>query len=125
MFWANLTPVPLQYLSAEPVKSGGHVALLEGDPSVGEVTCLTGKAGDAMLFHGLTLHVNSTSRAGGTQPRVAQFARYACALSVLCSLAVVAWSLAVCIFKMPFCLCAHEMPVCALSRGGGLRAVLV
>ena len=64
------------YLFEEPVKSRGHVGLLD-DPSVGEVTCVTGKAGDAMLFHGLTTHNNSTSRAGGTQPRVALFARYA------------------------------------------------
>lgn len=36
------------YLFSEPVKSGGHKALLEGDATVGEVTCFTGKAGDAM-----------------------------------------------------------------------------
>ena len=65
------------YLFEEPVKSRGHIGLLEDDPSVGEVTCVTGKAGDAMLFHALTTHTNSTSRAGGTQPRVAVFARYA------------------------------------------------
>ena len=41
------------YLYTEPVKSGGHSAILEGDPTVGEVTTMTGKAGDAMLFHGL------------------------------------------------------------------------
>jgi hypothetical protein len=36
------------YLFTEPVLSGGHTALLEDDPTVGEVACMTGKAGDAM-----------------------------------------------------------------------------
>ena len=36
------------YLFSEPVLSGGHVALLDGDSTVGEVRCFTGKAGDAM-----------------------------------------------------------------------------
>ena len=65
------------YLFTEPVRSGGHRALLEeGDPSVGEVVCMTGRAGDAMLLHGLTTHVGSVNAAGSRQPRVAQFARY-------------------------------------------------
>ena len=64
------------YLFTEPVKSGGHRALLEGDPNVGEVACMTGRAGDAMLLHGLTTHVGSANAAGSRQPRVAQFARY-------------------------------------------------
>ena len=64
------------YLFTEPVRSGGHRALLEGDPSVGEVVCMTGRAGDAMLFHGLTTHIGSANAAGSRQPRVAQFARY-------------------------------------------------
>ncbi len=64
------------YLFTEPVKSGGHLALLEGDPSVGELVCMTGRAGDAMLFHGLTTHVGSSNAAGSRQPRVTQFARY-------------------------------------------------
>ena len=64
------------YLFTEPVKSGGHRALLEGDPSVGEVVCMTGRAGDAMLLHGLTTHIGSANAAGSRQPRVAQFARY-------------------------------------------------
>ena len=33
------------YYFAEPVRSGGHLALLEGDPNVGEVVCMTGRAG--------------------------------------------------------------------------------
>ena len=37
---------------------------------------MTGRAGDAMLLHGLTTHVNSANAAGSKQPRVAQFARY-------------------------------------------------
>ena len=64
------------YLFTEPVRSGGHRALLEEDPSVGEVVCMTGRAGDAMLLHGLTTHVGSANAAGSRQPRVAQFARY-------------------------------------------------
>ena len=64
------------YLFTEPVLSGGHRALLEGDPSVGEVVCMTGRAGDAMLFHGLTTHIGSQNAAGSRQPRVTQFARY-------------------------------------------------
>ena len=64
------------YLFAEPVKSGGHRALLAEDPSVGEVVCMTGRAGDAMLFHGLTTHIGSMNAAGSRQPRVTQFARY-------------------------------------------------
>ena len=64
------------YLFTEPVLSGGHRSLLEGDPSVGEVVCMTGRAGDAVLFHGLTTHVGSANAAGSRQPRVAQFARY-------------------------------------------------
>ena len=64
------------YLFAEPVKSGGHRALLTEDPSVGEVVCMTGRAGDAMLFHGLTTHIGSMNTAGSRQPRVTQFARY-------------------------------------------------
>ena len=64
------------YLFTEPVRSGGHVALFEGDPTVGEVVCMTGKAGDALLFHGLTTHNGSANMAGSKQPRVAQFARY-------------------------------------------------
>jgi hypothetical protein len=64
------------YMFAEPVKSGGHLALLKGDPSVGEVECMTGRAGDAVLFHGLTTHIGSTNAPGTKQPRVAQFARY-------------------------------------------------
>jgi hypothetical protein len=64
------------YLFHEPVRSAGHLALLQGDASVGEGVCMTGKAGDAMLFHGLTTHVGSANAAGSRQPRVAQFARY-------------------------------------------------
>lgn len=64
------------YLFTEPVQSGGHVALLKGDPNVGEVVYMTGKAGDALLFHALTTHSGSANRAGSRQPRVAQFARY-------------------------------------------------
>lgn len=64
------------YLYSEPVRSGGHRALLEADPSVGEVVCMTGRAGDAMLFHGLTTHVGSMNAPGSQQPRAAQFARY-------------------------------------------------
>jgi len=64
------------YLFTEPVKSGGHLALLEGDPSVGEVVCMTGRAGDAMMFHGLTTHIGSANSVRSQQPRVAQFARY-------------------------------------------------
>lgn len=64
------------YLFTEPVRSGGHRAILEGDPGVGEVECMTGRAGDALLLHGLTTHVNSANEAGSGQPRVAQFARY-------------------------------------------------
>jgi hypothetical protein len=64
------------YLFSEPVSSGGHVALLEGDPSVGDVVFMTGRAGDALLLHGLTTHVGSANAAGSRQPRVAQFARY-------------------------------------------------
>ena len=64
------------YLFAEPVRSGGHLALFEGDPSVGEVVYMTGRAGDAMLFHSLTTHVGSDNAPGSRQPRVAQFARY-------------------------------------------------
>ena len=64
------------YLFTEPVQSGGHRALLEGDPGVGEVVCMTGRAGDAMLFHGLTTHIGSENAVGSRQARVAQFARY-------------------------------------------------
>ena len=64
------------YLFTEPVKSGGHRALLEGDPSVGEVVCMTGRAGDAILFHGLTTHIGSMNAPRSRQARVAQFARY-------------------------------------------------
>ena len=64
------------YLFAEPVKSGGHRALLAEDPGVGEVVCMTGRAGDAMLFHGLTTHIGSMNAAESRQPRVTQFARY-------------------------------------------------
>ena len=64
------------YLFVEPVKSSGHQALLADDPCVGEVVCMTGRAGDAMLFHGLTTHIGSMNAAGSRQPRVAQFARY-------------------------------------------------
>lgn len=64
------------YLFTEPVKSGGHRAILDGDPSVGEVVCMRGRAGDAMLFHGLTTHIGSANAAGSRQPRVTQFARY-------------------------------------------------
>ena len=64
------------YLFTEPVRSGGHVALLEGDTNIGEVVCMTGKAGDAFLFHALTTHNGSSNRAGSKQPRIAQFARY-------------------------------------------------
>ena len=64
------------YLFTEPVRSGGHRALIEGDPDVGKVVCMTGRAGDAMLLHGLTTHVGSANTAGSRQPRVAQFARY-------------------------------------------------
>ena len=64
------------YMFTEPVKSGGHRALLEGDPSVGELVCMTGQAGDAVLFHGLTTHIGSANAAGSRQPRVTQFARY-------------------------------------------------
>ena len=64
------------YLFAEPVKSGSHRALLAEDPNVGEVVCMTGRAGDAMLFHGLTTHIGSMNAAGSRQPRVTQFARY-------------------------------------------------
>ena len=64
------------YLFAEPVKSGGHRALLAEDPGVGEVVCMTGRAGDAMLFHGLTTHIGSMNTARLRQPRVTQFARY-------------------------------------------------
>ena len=64
------------YLFTEPVRSGGHRALLEGNRSVGEVVCMTGRAGDAVLFHGLTTHIGSANAAGSRQPRVAQFARY-------------------------------------------------
>ena len=64
------------YLFTEPVRSGGHRALLEGDPDVGEVVCMTGRAGDAMFFHGLLTHVGSANAAGSRQARVAQFARY-------------------------------------------------
>jgi hypothetical protein len=76
-FLAHPELVDGSYLFTEPVNSGGHVALFKDDPNVGDVTCVTGKAGDAVLLHGLTTHVNSPSRAGGVQPRVAQFARYA------------------------------------------------
>ena len=44
------------YLSTEPVKSGGHVALLEDDPSVGEVTCVTGKASHRRDCHPAASH---------------------------------------------------------------------
>ena len=64
------------YMFTEPVKSGGHEALLKGDPSVGEMAFMTGRAGDAMLLHGLTTHVGSANQAGSQQPRVTQFARY-------------------------------------------------
>lgn len=64
------------YLFNEPVKSGGHIALVEADPTVGDVVCMTGRAGDAMLLHGLTTHNNSQNAAGSRQPRVTQFARY-------------------------------------------------
>ena len=64
------------YLFTEPVRSGGHRALLDGDPNVGEVVCMTGRAGDALLVHGLTTHIGSANAAGSRQPRVAQFARY-------------------------------------------------
>ncbi len=64
------------YLFTEPVRSGGHRALLDGDPSVGEVVCMTGRAGDALLLHGLTMHIGSANAAASQQPRVAQFARY-------------------------------------------------
>ena len=64
------------YIFEEPVRSGGHRALWEGDPSVGEVVCVTGRAGDAVLFHGLTTHIGSENAAGSRQPRVTQFARY-------------------------------------------------
>ena len=37
---------------------------------------MTGRAGDAMLFHGLTTHIGSENAVGSRQPRVAQFARY-------------------------------------------------
>tara|TARA_Y100001934_G_scaffold235007_1_gene285451 strand:+ start:370 stop:696 length:327 start_codon:yes stop_codon:yes gene_type:complete len=37
---------------------------------------MTGKAGDALLFHALTTHNGSANRAGSKQPRIAQFARY-------------------------------------------------
>ena len=36
------------YLFSEPVLSGGHTALLDGDPTVGAVKFFTGRAGDAM-----------------------------------------------------------------------------
>ena len=64
------------YLFTEPVRSGGHQAILQEDPSVGEVEFMTGSGGDAMLFHGLTTHIGSVNAAGSRQPRVAQFARY-------------------------------------------------
>jgi len=64
------------YLFTEPVKSGGHRALLDDDPSVGDVVCMTGNAGDAIMFHGLTTHIGSVNAAGSQQPRVAQFARF-------------------------------------------------
>ena len=64
------------YMFAEPVKSGGHVAMFEGDPSVGEVVCMTARAGDAILFHSLTTHIGSANAPGTRQPRVTQFARY-------------------------------------------------
>ena len=64
------------YLFTEPVRSGGHRSLLEGEPSVGEVVCMTGRAGDAMLFHGLTTHAGSETAAGSRPARVPQFARY-------------------------------------------------
>ena len=64
------------YLFTEPVRSGGHLALFEGDPSVGEVVCMTGRAGDAMLLHGLTTHIGPANAAESRQARVAQFARY-------------------------------------------------
>jgi len=64
------------YLFAEPVRCGGHRALLDNDPDVGDVQCMTGRAGDALLFHGLTTHIGSTNVPGSRQPRVAQFARY-------------------------------------------------
>jgi len=64
------------YLFTEPVRSGGHRALLDQDRSVGDMVCMTGRAGDAILFHGLMTHVASTNAAGLRQPRVAQFARY-------------------------------------------------
>ena len=65
------------YLFTEPVKNGGHLALIQEDPRVGKMICMTGRAGDAMLFHGLTTHVGSSNAAGSKQPRVTQFARYA------------------------------------------------
>ena len=37
---------------------------------------MRGRAGDAMLFHGLTTHIGSANAAGSRQPRVTQFARY-------------------------------------------------
>ena len=64
------------YLFTEPVRSGGHRAIFEGDPDVGELVCMTGRAGDALLLHGLTTHIGSQNAAGSRQPRVAQFARY-------------------------------------------------
>ncbi|NKB69321.1 MAG: hypothetical protein GKR89_19800 [Candidatus Latescibacteria bacterium] len=75
-FLANPERFDGSYLFTEPVLSGGHQALLDGDPSVGEIVCMTGRAGDAMLFHGLTTHVGSINAPGSRQPRVAQFARY-------------------------------------------------
>ena len=44
------------YLYTEPVKSGGHSAILEGDPTVGEVTTMTGKAGDVVFWHSRMMH---------------------------------------------------------------------
>ena len=66
------------YIYTEPVKSAGHRALFgwgAGDVSPTPVT-MTGKAGDALLLHGLTTHVGSGCEAASQQARLALFARY-------------------------------------------------
>ena len=62
--------------SQSPCGAAGTWPFWRGSPNVGEVVCMTGRAGDAMLLHGLTTHIGSVNAAGSLQPRVAQFARY-------------------------------------------------
>ena len=63
------------YIYSEPVKSGGHRQLFGyGDVSA-TPAIMTGKAGDALLLHGLTTHIGSACAAGTPQARLALFAR--------------------------------------------------